>query len=142
MNEAEGRRTLEQERAAFALDQVELLQKQGDIAKEAAMYIRKLPAMIFTNGLGQSLAYLLAKTNGNMELPAGQVYEILATWLTEKRKIYCEKQGGLLKIMMETDRYKYQLAQEEAWALLEWLKKFADAFLPKEESESEPEERR
>jgi CRISPR-associated protein Cmr5 len=134
MNEAGGRRTLEQERAAFALERVELLKKHGDKAREAAMYIRKLPAMTFTNGLGQALAFLLAKAenDGNFD-PARQVYLIIADWLIE-RKIYLGESADLIRTMMANDRYQYQLAQEEAWALLEWLKKFADALLPKEET--------
>jgi CRISPR-associated protein Cmr5 len=133
MNEAGRRRTLEQERAAFALARVEQLEKLGDKAKEAAMYIRKLPAMTFTNGLGQALAFLLAKTenNGNFN-PARQVYLIVADWLIE-RKIYSAEPAELIRTIMANDRYQYQLAQEETWALLDWLKKFVDALLPKEE---------
>jgi CRISPR-associated protein Cmr5 len=134
-------RTMEQQRAAFALKKIQQLSGQKDNAKEAALYIRKLPAMTFGNGLGQALAFLLAKTKSNDEKtlsvhPAGQVYLIVAEWLVENRKVYSGKPTDLLESMMNNNREQYMIAQEEAWALLDWLKKFADALLPTDESET------
>lgn len=132
--------TLEQQRAEFALKKIEQLSEQKEKAKEAALYIRRLPAMTFGNGLGQALAFLLAKTKSNDEQalavhPAGQVYLIIAEWLVEKREVYSGKPVDLIKAMMSNNRGRYMIAQEETWALLDWLKKFADAILPDEKSE-------
>jgi CRISPR-associated protein Cmr5 len=138
-------RTLEQRRAEFALKKIQQLSQQKDTAKEAALYIRRLPAMTFSNGLGQALAFLLAKANSKNEKdllvhPAGQVYLMVAEWLVENRKVYFGKPVDLIHAMMANNRERYMLAQEEAWALLDWLKKFADALLP-EESETASGER-
>lgn len=132
MNGQQERRTLEQERAAFAWERVKLLEDLKEKA-DAGMYIRRLPAMTFANGLGQTLAFLLAKAAGESHDPAAfEVYKILADWLIRHRRIYSGEPEDLIKTIAESDRYQYQLAQEEVWALLNWLKKFADAFLPKE----------
>lgn len=135
MNEQAERRTLEQERAAFAWDKVQQLKVDlGEKAGDATMYIRRLPAMTFGNGLGQTLAFLLAQAAGDSNKPAFKVYQILAEWLIRHRQIYAGELDKLIKTIADNDRYQYQLAQEEVWALLNWLKKFADAFLPKEGS--------
>jgi CRISPR-associated protein Cmr5 len=131
--EASKGRTLEQCRAKFALEKIQQLSQQKDKAKEAALYIRRLPAMTFGNGLGQALAFLLAKAEGKKDNPARHVYDIVSDWLIRERKIYPENGTDLLESMMNNNRDKYMIAQEEAWALLDWLKKFADALLPTEE---------
>jgi CRISPR-associated protein Cmr5 len=143
MNELQGRKgcTLEQRRAKFALEKIQQLSQQQGKAKEAALYIRRLPTLTFSNGLGQTLAFLLAKAEGKKDNPARYVYDIVSDWLIGEREIYPENGTDLLKSMMNHNREKYMIAQEEAWALLNWLKKFADAFLPTEESKTMPGER-
>jgi CRISPR-associated protein Cmr5 len=130
VNETNVHQTLEQRRAVFAWDRVNSLEK--NLNEKAGMYIRKLPAMTFNNGLGQTLAFLLAKAAEDVS--AHSVYDILADWLITERQIYTGGKEQLIKTIAENDRYQYQLAQEEVWALLNWLKKFTDAFLPKENS--------
>ncbi len=132
LEEGKGR-TLEQRRAKFALEKIQQLSQQQGKAKEAALYIRRLPALTFGNGLGQALAFLLAKAEGKKDNPARYVYDIVSDWIIRERKIYPENGTDLLESMMNNNRDKYMIAQEEAWALLDWLKKFADALLPTEE---------
>lgn len=123
-------RTLEQERALFAWEQVSSIRK-GDakVAKDVAMYIKRTPAMVLTNGLGQTLAFLLQKAEGNRATAGYIVYDIFAKWIVDERRIYEGPRADLMKKLIEGDRYLYRQSQEEIWALLVWLKKFSDAYL-------------
>ena len=88
--------------------------------------------MILNNGLGQALAFLKASD----ELAAELLYGDLQNWLcddpsvkTPPMSIY--KGEGLIEALIAGNRSDYLLAQQEALRLITWMKKFADAFLPK-----------
>ncbi len=124
-------KTLEQKRAQFAWEQINKVRNQKKYSPaKVAMHLRRLPAMVLTNGLGQTLAFLLADSKNNKDGPSYVVYAMLAEWLITKRHLYEGKQEELLYHLAKGDRAKYQQAQEEVWALLNWLKKCADAYLP------------
>ena len=123
-------RTIEQDRAKYALEQVTGF--DGDKAEYSTL-IKRLPAMILNNGLGQALAYLLAKNEGKTgkdEKSSGTLYAQLQKWLLDM-KVYSD--GDLLKLLMNGDRKQYIHAQHETLKLLTWMKKFAEAYLPKAE---------
>lgn len=139
-------RSLDQQRATYALKCVEELEK-GDakIAGKYAGYVKALPAAILSNGLGQALATeLAAKDKANDKLA-----EHVASWLltspgrpkgwelpkgkhshdNEKTAVARE----LLDRIVAGDQRAYLWAQAEAIAYVGWLKKLAVAFLNKEE---------
>jgi len=127
-------RTLSQERADFALKVIKKYEKEHN-AREYSSIIKRLPAMILQNGLGQSIAFLLAKSKDNKgnPQPQGFVYQDLSKWIIDR--VYKEPSKGLIDHIISNNSRKYQQAQYEALALLNWMKKFADAFLPKEGGE-------
>ncbi|HHY63011.1 MAG TPA: type III-B CRISPR module-associated protein Cmr5 [Bacillota bacterium] len=123
-------RTLEQERALFAWERVNSVCKDHpNDAKDVAMNIRKMPTMVLTNGLGQTLAFLLQKDEGRRSGPEYIVYDMIAEWVVDKRKLYAGPRADLMNQLIQGDRYLYRQAQEETWAMLAWLKKFADAYI-------------
>lgn len=88
--------------------------------------------------------------------PAGRAYWDLETWLCgpreperHPRRVYPQEpfyrevgtgrdkkgswQAQLITQVMAADRQQYFEAQQEALALLHWMKRFADAYLPKED---------
>mgnify|MGYP000681006396 CR=1 FL=1 len=115
--------TLEQERAKYALDAIKQFQS-GDKEKYRTL-IKKLPAMILNNGLGQALAFLLADDEGKGK-PSGKLYERLQTWVVGKQGIYT---GNFIDSLMANGRTEYMHAQHETLKLLTWMTKFADAYL-------------
>lgn len=126
--------TLAQRRAASALANIEGLRRQG---KESygryKSYVKALPANILMGGLGQAVATVRSrqdKQRGYREL-----YEHLSSWLCgpDEDAPYRGHPGGLLKAIVERDQDDYVRAQAEAMAYLEWLRKFAEAFLEDEE---------
>jgi CRISPR-associated protein Cmr5 len=82
--------------------------------------------------LGQTTATLLSVGKEEKDNPDRMLYEDLENWLCNNQEggIYQEK--DLIKAIVKNDRNKYIKAQVEALKLLEWLKKFATAYLSKE----------
>ncbi len=120
------RQTIEQQRARFALGRVrEVASKKygGKYRQE----VQGLPAMILTNGLGQTLAFLRAKSKGGRaDDEHAAAYQHLCSWIC----LQMGWTGDLLERVTATDVAGYRRAQLEALAVLGWLKRFAEAELP------------
>ncbi len=125
--------TLEQERAAFALQRVEAV--RDDPHRTNAKYktqLLKLPARLHTNGLGQTAAYLLAQKDKS---PEREIYDWLQKWLhPDDHRLYPPRQRLIDCITGNAQGLKdaendYRRASAEARALAVWLKRFAEAFL-------------
>lgn len=116
---------LEQERACYADKCLQAVHKTVKQQEQYLMAVRKVPPMIMVNGLGQTVAFLLEK--GRKEVAYYLVYEHLSYWIIQKRRIY---QGGsdLLSLIKQGNREAYLEAQDEALALLVWLKRLAGAL--------------
>jgi CRISPR-associated protein Cmr5 len=104
-------------------------------------YVNGLPAAILQNGLGQALATLIAGANKINESRRSKdeeahesLYRQISTWLCDPREDapYSAK-GDVLEAITQHDEDAYLRAQAEALAYLEWLKKFANAFLKRPE---------
>jgi CRISPR-associated protein Cmr5 len=120
-------RTLEQERAKHAWDCVREV-KDKPFAGDYRAIAVKVPSLILTNGLGQTLAFLKAKGKGDPGNEHEVLYRHLADWVSEK----VNADGDLLSWLVNTaTSQQYRLATMEALALLQWLKRFAEAELPK-----------
>jgi CRISPR-associated protein Cmr5 len=134
------KQTIQQERAAFALEAVEVINKRiqkiaaGNDrdkikASEYKSYASSFPAMIQMNGLGQAAAFFRSKGAGNdSKAHAYQaLYDTLSSWLSKPGQPY---QGqDLLDGITRENMQTYMLAQAEALALLDWVKKFAKAYM-------------
>jgi len=130
--------SLEQRRAAIALETVNRIKGKGYEGKFRS-YVVRLPASIVMNGLGQALASELAAAGrgevGKSDKEAHEsLYEAIKNWLLAERKIYPEK-SDLMNAIVSGSQDQYVLAQAEALAYLEWLKKFSQAFLKKEDDQ-------
>ncbi len=124
--------TMDQQRAAFALQAIEA-RMQLDKSRQAELrrYIIQIPALIHMNGLGQALAFYRMKgRDSTHEL----IYQLLGQWLCQEQagRVFDGAEHDLLKAITSADMFRYMAAQNEALALLEWLKKFATALLHKE----------
>jgi CRISPR-associated protein Cmr5 len=141
-------RTMEQERALFALEQINEIKESetraGDDSKRLrkyATFVRRLPTMVLQNGLGQALAFLLADAEGNDGEPSKWLYDQLQEWLLgppqddRPERVYSNK--DLIEELVAGSRDDYRRAQIGALGLLSWMRKFADAYLPKGESSDE-----
>lgn len=119
--------TIQQQRAKYALEQVEAALRRNvgkkEYKKEYKSYASGLPAMIHMNGLGQAAAFFKSKGGTH-----GELYTLLSGWLCQTGQPYagCD---NLLTGITTKDMHAYRLAQAEAQALMDWVKKFAKAFM-------------
>jgi len=125
------RQSLEQQRAAQAAKDVRSMKGQADAGRYRSL-IEGLPAMILANGLGQTCAYLLSRAESN-ESYERRLYHQLEAWL--RRRLPELQQQGLLDALMAMHVAAYRRAQVEALAYLQWLKRFAQAELPRGEQQ-------
>lgn len=126
--------SLAQRRAAHALACIEQLQ-HGDVDYgNYKSYAKALPANILMSGLGQAVATMRSRVGKRAGYQ--QLYNHLEDWLCGKDADapYHNFQAAgnrstLLHAITQHDQDTYIRAQAEALAYLEWLRKFAEAFL-------------
>jgi CRISPR-associated protein Cmr5 len=116
--------TLQQERAKHALDKVQSWVKLNDGAKLKAR-TSELPFMVHANGLGQAAAFFKSKKNKD---GYDVVLLALQSWLAMDNRPFADK-PDLMRAIVEADLSTYRLAQAEAMAYMDWVKKFASAYL-------------
>lgn len=131
MSNTTKRTGLEQGRAAFAYTCAESganLEKK----KEYKSYVKKMPMLIKVNGLGAAVAFAFAKgsKNGSAQKndPWGLLYLQLEDWLRQKGNLKME-QSPLAKALASSESDSYRAATIEVLALLNWVKRFADALI-------------
>lgn len=132
---------VEQVRARYALDFIEREKERGpEHGKKLFTLIHKTPIYILNFGLGQAMGVLLSDNKGatgDARQPSGRLYDCVEGWLcgpvTEDRpvRVYTEGRPNLIRQLVEGDAAHYRAAEAEALRLFVWLKKFADAFLPR-----------
>lgn len=118
--------TKQQKRAEFALSSLERF--KGNVPKEYAQFIVGVPTMILTNGLGQTLAFLKAKSEKKIERKF--VYETMWTYLKKEYTHFasCSDDVDFLKKLNSVSQGEYIQMQKEMLLMLEWLKRYARAF--------------
>lgn len=125
--------TLEQQRAQFALGKVEGVKNSDKKAKYKTQLL-KLPARLHTSGLGQTVAFYLAKGKDSSE---ANISGWLEEWL-RKAGVYGQEGALIAWITGSAPRLRgeeakvetlYRQASAEARALAVWLKRFAEAFI-------------
>ena len=119
--------TLQQQRAKHALSQVKSWVPLNEGSKLKAR-CSELPFMIHANGLGQAAAFFKSKIGEKDKDCYGHVFSALQGWLTQKDRPLAG-QSDLMQAIVEADLHRYRLAQAEAIQYMDWVKKFASAYL-------------
>lgn len=125
-------RSLEQERAAQAWECVNEA-KQKTYAREYGALARGAPADVQANGLGQTLAFWRAKGYEHGKPKQNEHYglfEDASGWL--RRRLSLAGQQDVVEwIATKAKTDEYRRATAEAIAFLVWVKRFAEAELPR-----------
>ena len=82
-------------------------------------------ASLHENGLGPALAFLRSKA----EPAKTALYDHLSSWVSET--IYGKAKADLLELVVANSAEQMMRAQDEALALVNWLRRFAEAREPK-----------
>jgi CRISPR-associated protein Cmr5 len=93
---------------------------------------RKVPMLVLTNGLGQTLAFLRSKGKDDQSDEHNVLFRHLSAWTLGQVASNAGNQT-LLDWVVNNDSTAYRRATTEALASLTWLKRFAEAELPTEE---------
>lgn len=129
--------TLQQQRAKSALQSVQGLRDQVQNKEQLAGKLdadklvsraAELPFMIHANGLGQAAAFFRSKQEKD---GYGALYRVLSQWLCAEGRPFAGH-GDLLEAITHSDLHTYRVAQAEAMQYMDWVKKFAKAYLAKE----------
>ena len=113
-------RTLEQKRAKFAWEKVQ--GQSGDYRN----LVKSLPAMIMSNGLMQTLAFLEGKGKDHHKNLVKHIIE----WMSKGKII--DQNSDFRKVMEKLyscSSQEYQRITEEILALLRWLRQLVDAAI-------------
>jgi CRISPR-associated protein Cmr5 len=125
-------RTLGQKRAEFALDKV--INIAPETKERFKPFSAGAPSMILQNGFGQAVAFWIAKGKGKNEHM--EMFNIVKEWLSyEKDDVkndYVKKTNNtkeFIEAISKLSQPEYLAAQKETLALLEWVKRYANAGL-------------
>lgn len=120
-------RMMTQKRADFALKKT--LAALNTVEKNKLKPLSAgAPSIIIQNGLGQTLAFWLAK--GSKEHSA--MFRIVSDWLKqtdEKSFGNCSEPKDFIEKLADIDQREFRKNQAEALAVLEWVKRFVAADL-------------
>jgi CRISPR-associated protein Cmr5 len=115
--------TLQQKRAADAWSAIEDVENKHKSAKgKYGSLMRGLPALIQTDGLGQTLAFLMAK--GKNEESHRVAFEQISAWVMGELKA---QDKDLFQYLLKSSTTVYRQATTETLAYLQWIKRFVEA---------------
>lgn len=126
-------RAIANERAAYAFEKVKgFVNAEKDntqTQKEYRSYLKKMPAMVQVNGLGETLAFYYAK-DGAYRV----IYEQIAEWIRKSMRPLIhkgEKEGKkeFIEILVNMKSPEYRLVTMEVLALLNWMHRFAEGMI-------------
>jgi len=105
-----------------------------NLLKNYRSYIKKIPTMILSNGLGQTLAFIKAKSEkGNAyDLIYKQLTEYMKSPYTTRMQMPNDKKD-LIDWVISCDSTDYRYITQEILAFLNWLKRFAEGLIEEEE---------
>src|ERR1700674_5865997 len=120
--------TLQQRRAAHAWACIENI--PDGIQTKYGSLVRGLPALVQSDGLGQMLAFLLAKdgkskNRGNTEHI--NAYRNISNWISIEFGVTYKKDETLLEWLLTQETPMYRRTTAETLAYLSWLKRFAES---------------
>lgn len=114
-------RTLGQERASFALEKILQISQKEKFKPFSA----GAPSMILQNGFGQALAFWISK--GKSEHMT--MFNIVKEWLCQNNLAKGQDIADFIGDIAGMEQSEYLTAQKETLALLEWVKRYANAGL-------------
>lgn len=121
---------IEQGRAEFAFDCAKEGVKENPKYKS---YVKKVPAMIQTNGLGATLAFILSKSDETTE--EGKAYRLIYNkikeWLLKspiRDEIVINEEDELVQHIISLSSHQYRIATMEVLAFFHWLRRFAEGL--------------
>lgn len=105
-----------------------------DFKAEYKSLVLKSPALVKTNGLLATAAFLFSKRKSVSGKAHELLYDQIAKWL-EKREMVTLTDGGyddFAKVLTELSYAEVRVATNETLAYLSWLKRFSEGLIDKD----------
>lgn len=141
---------IEQGRATHAYDAVNGINKIEGLSEKEAKRLKesyksatkKLPVLIKTNGLGQTLAFIKSKRAKRDKPKNGydKLYKQIGDWLQDQSPNLLVPKGELVKKVIELPSPEYRQVTVETLALLNWMRRFVEGLMKDVEDKEETEE--
>lgn len=121
-------RTLGQKRAEYALEKV-LAIPEGKKKEDFKSFSAGAPSMILQNGFGQALAFWISKAKEGDKHRV--LFNMVKEWLIDNNFVKPQNNNNaeFIKALSAMEQSSYHSAQKETLALLEWVKRYANADL-------------
>jgi len=131
---------IEQGRAKFAYDCADEVKTESE-AKKYKAYVKKLPMLIKTNGLGSALAFVKAKSGTSTQEKSDEkkayekIYHNITQWFKNDKKqiIKLQDNDDLVNIIINLKSNEYRFATIETLSFLVWLRRFAEGLIEGED---------
>jgi CRISPR-associated protein Cmr5 len=139
---------IEQGRATYAFEAVKEISDDGSkrLKENYKSVAKKLPVLIKTNGLGQTLAFIKSKggkkdkTGKKIENGYDKLYKQIGDWLRTDATNQLVPQGELVKQVIQLKSPIYRQVTVETLALLNWVRRFVDGLMKEVDEVEEVEE--
>lgn len=119
---------LEQGRAKAAYDAA-VRRNSEHLGKEYKQYAKKLPALIKTNGLGATFAFILSKDDKHYNALADDLISWLRISATTSNILSgVQNNQQFINKIISLDSTSYRLITNEALAYFTWLRRFAEGI--------------
>ncbi|MBZ0156067.1 MAG: type III-B CRISPR module-associated protein Cmr5 [Alphaproteobacteria bacterium] len=119
-------KSLDQEYAAYAWKCV-----QKNSTREYKNLAKSIPALVMSNGLMQTLAFLKAK--GKQE--HNDLAAHICGWIFGKNsspvngRVFCDNFQKIMEQLAALSSYEYRMKTEESLAVLRWMRQLSDAAI-------------
>ena len=118
---------LENGRADFAYKCAESGNKLDKKArKEYKSYVKKIPMLIKTNGLGAAFAFIFSKKD---KAAYGLIYSQVSDWFKKDENPFKFEFKDFIEELCKIESQRYRAITTETLALFSWLRRFAEGLI-------------
>jgi len=128
---------IEQNRANQAYEYAKKGSELSDNApKEYKAYVKRIPMMIKTNGLGATFAFVFSKRNKSDAY--GCIYGQVTDWIINHKNYLISNSdtpltNDLSEQIVQLDSAQYRAVTVEVLALFQWMRRFAEGLIVEDE---------
>jgi CRISPR-associated protein Cmr5 len=126
-------RSIEQGRAKKAYDFVVEIKRdfQEENQKKYKSYVKKLPMLIKSNGLGAALSFALSKGKSDNNNAWGRLYNQINKLIRENKSFLLgdNPSTDLAAVVISRNSTEYRALTIEIISLLTWVRRFAEGLI-------------
>ena len=117
---------LENGRADFAYKAAESGSKLSK-PKEYKSYVKKIPMLIKTNGMGATFAFIFSKKKNRNAYEL--IYKQVSEWFKKEENPFQFEFSDFTEELCKMDSQQYRAITNETLALFSWLRRFAEGLI-------------